>query len=219
MSFAMKLITIIISIFILHGCAVDPNSLKLKRSANNKLVDSLGAKAEKRRPIENNTYIRKAKLNIANNDNYDEDDDEDEDEDDESNKYDLNKSYRKMYEEMLYKDKKQKSKRIIKGSNNKKIFDQYQNNIITKPLYNNSNNDYNKQQQEKLSLEIQDLKRRLDNLSTKDYTLRNSINKKNQDSSKINNSNNFVDRQVTSKSSQSNLSLEEGGSCLLPDNY
>jgi hypothetical protein len=108
---------------------------------------------------------------------------------------------------------------MTKGSHNKKIFDQYQNNIITKPLYNNSNNDYNKQQQEKLSLEIQDLKRRLDNLSTKDYTARNSTNKQTENSPNVSKTSDFTSKQKISKSSQSDLSIEDGGACLLPDNY
>ena len=64
-----KIFSILVSIIILSGCATDG---VLKKSANNKLIDSKGLQGEKRRPLYNKKYIDKAKLNIARGD-YDED--------------------------------------------------------------------------------------------------------------------------------------------------
>ena len=190
---------------------MDLRSRSLKRSANDKLMDSVGARSDKRRPIENNEYIRKAKMNIENQ----EADDEDEDEDNEDTKYNLNSRYKKMYEDMLYKDKKRKNQRILKGSGSQKIFDNYKRPQMQNPRANNEQNISRSSDQDKILKEIEALRRRIESLSAKDCTLNNNSNKDLQDyldKTTSNDNNRIIEKTLPSKPS-----IEEGGSCLLPE--
>jgi len=206
-----KFISILISITLIHSCSMDLRSRSLKRSANDKLMDSVGARSDKRRPIENNEYIRKAKMNIENQ----EADDEDEDEDNEDTKYNLNSRYKKMYEDMLYKDKKRKNQRILKGSGSQKIFDNYKRPQMQNPRANNEQNISRSSDQDKILKEIEALRRRIESLSAKDCTLNNNSNKDLQDyldKTTSNDNNRIIEKTLPSKPS-----IEEGGSCLLPE--
>ncbi len=71
-----KAVIFVLSIFLLSSCATGPEGY-FKKSANNKLFDSKGAKGGKRAPLYNKKYITKAKQNVANNDYADEDDEYD----------------------------------------------------------------------------------------------------------------------------------------------
>lgn len=69
-----KAVIFVLSIFLLSSCATGPEGY-FKKSANNKLFDTKGAKGGKRAPLYNKKYITKAKQNVANNDEDDEYDD------------------------------------------------------------------------------------------------------------------------------------------------
>jgi len=71
-----KAVIFVLSIFLLSSCATGPEGY-FKKSANNKLFDTKGAKGGKRAPLYNKKYITKAKQNVANNDYADEDDEYD----------------------------------------------------------------------------------------------------------------------------------------------
>ncbi|WHA06765.1 hypothetical protein N3Z16_01060 [Candidatus Megaera polyxenophila] len=71
-----KVVIFVLSIFLLSSCATGPEGY-FKKSANNKLFDTKGAKGGKRAPLYNKKYITKAKQNVANNDYADEDDEYD----------------------------------------------------------------------------------------------------------------------------------------------
>lgn len=71
-----KAVIFALSIFLLSSCATGPEGY-FKKSANNKLFDTKGAKGGKRAPLYNKKYITKAKQNVANNDYADEDDEYD----------------------------------------------------------------------------------------------------------------------------------------------
>ena len=98
-----KIIILIMSIFVLSGCADNFNSY-FKRSANNKLIDSKGFKGGKRKPLYNRKYINTAKRNVA-EENFDGDYEDDEDEMPSASR--LN---RQMYTEMLREDSGQRRK-------------------------------------------------------------------------------------------------------------
>ena len=71
-----KAVIFVLSIFLLSSCATGPEGY-FKKSANNKIFDTKGAKGGKRAPLYNKKYITKAKQNVANNDYADEDDEYD----------------------------------------------------------------------------------------------------------------------------------------------
>jgi hypothetical protein len=71
-----KAVIFVLSIFLLSSCTTGPEGY-FKKSANNKLFDTKGAKGGKRAPLYNKKYITKAKQNVANNDYADEDDEYD----------------------------------------------------------------------------------------------------------------------------------------------
>lgn len=71
-----KAVIFVLSIFLLSSCATGPEGY-FKKSANNKLFDTKGAKGGKRAPLYNKKYITKAKQNVATNDYADEDDEYD----------------------------------------------------------------------------------------------------------------------------------------------
>lgn len=71
-----KAVIFVLSIFLLSSCATGPEGY-FKKSANNKLFDTKGAKGGKRAPLYNKKYITKAKQNVANNDYADDDDEYD----------------------------------------------------------------------------------------------------------------------------------------------
>ena len=71
-----KAVIFVLSIFLLSSCSTGPEGY-FKKSANNKLFDTKGAKGGKRAPLYNKKYITKAKQNVANNDYADEDDEYD----------------------------------------------------------------------------------------------------------------------------------------------
>lgn len=71
-----KAVIFALSIFLLSSCATGPEGY-FKKSANNKLFDTKGAKGGKRAPLYNKKYISKAKQNVANNDYADDDDEYD----------------------------------------------------------------------------------------------------------------------------------------------
>jgi hypothetical protein len=87
---------------LISGCS----EWSLKRSANNKLIDTKGFEGSKRRPLYNKKYINRAKRNMADN-NYDEDEDDGSDEMDEMN--DPASANRLMYKKMMQRDVKRKS--------------------------------------------------------------------------------------------------------------
>jgi len=71
-----KAVIFVLSIFLLSSCTTGPEGY-FKKSANNKLFDTKGAKGGKRAPLYNKKYITKAKQNVANNEYADEDDEYD----------------------------------------------------------------------------------------------------------------------------------------------
>jgi len=71
-----KAVIFVLSIFLLSSCATGPEGY-FKKSANNKLFDTKGAKGGKRAPLYNKKYIAKAKQNVANNDYADEEEEYD----------------------------------------------------------------------------------------------------------------------------------------------
>lgn len=71
-----KAVIFALSIFLLSSCATGPEGY-FKKSANNKLFDTKGAKGGKRAPLYNKKYISKAKQNVANNDYADDDEEYD----------------------------------------------------------------------------------------------------------------------------------------------
>ncbi len=71
-----KAVILVLSIFLLSSCATGPEGY-FKKSANNKLFDTKGAKGGKRAPLYNKKYISKAKQNVANNDYADEEEEYD----------------------------------------------------------------------------------------------------------------------------------------------
>ncbi len=71
-----KAVIFALSIFLLSSCATGPEGY-FKKSANNKLFDTKGAKGSKRAPLYNKKYISKAKQNVANNDYADDDEEYD----------------------------------------------------------------------------------------------------------------------------------------------
>lgn len=87
-------------IFLISGCS----TVTLKRSANNKLIDSKGFHGSKRRPVYNKKYISKAKMNVKDG-NYDEEDVDDDDEITDPST--LNRS---MYRSMLERERKNSHK-------------------------------------------------------------------------------------------------------------
>ncbi len=92
-------IILIFMALIISGCS----DWRLKRSANNKLVDMKGFDGGKRRPLYNKKYISKAQSNVRDY-NYDEDDiDEDNDE-----IIDPATMNRAMYRQMLEKERSQR---------------------------------------------------------------------------------------------------------------
>lgn len=200
----LKVLNLIVFIIFLHSCSIDPNAFQLKRSANEKLVDSVGAsKNEKRRPTENNEYIRKAKRNLI------EKEDEDyEDEDDDESKYNLNYSYKQMYENMIHEDRKIKSQRTVKQAPDKKIFDKYQSNIVTKPLNQTSTLENDRKAQEQLYKEIKALKSKLEALNSQSCEV------------KPGQKNEVKNSFGSSSGSKTSSGIKEGGACLLPeDNF
>ena len=103
-----KIIILFLGMFLLAGCTDNFRSY-FQKSANNKLVDSKGAKGGKRKPLYNNKYITLAKKNIVEgNLDYDNDDDYDDDYDSDSSlrgeRIDPVKRNREMYLKMIKRD-------------------------------------------------------------------------------------------------------------------
>lgn len=98
----MTRIILIIMALLISGCA----EFSLKRSANNKLIDTKGFEGSKRRPLYNKKYINRAKRNIVEN-NYEEEDDDGSDEMDEMT--DPATVNRSMYKKMTQKEMKRKA--------------------------------------------------------------------------------------------------------------
>lgn len=98
----VRIILVLLSFTLLSSCA----NFSLKRSANNKLIDTSGFEGGKRRPVYNKKYITRAKHNVMEQ-NYD--DDYIEDEDSESiNSTSMNRS---MYRDMIEQDNRRKAMR------------------------------------------------------------------------------------------------------------
>ncbi|WP_347938733.1 hypothetical protein [Rickettsia oklahomensis] len=103
-----KIIILFLGMFLLSGCTDNFRSY-FQKSANNRLVDSKGAKGSKRKPLYNNKYITLAKKNIL-EDNLDYDNDYDNDDDYDSDSFfrgeriDPVKRNREMYLKMIKRD-------------------------------------------------------------------------------------------------------------------
>ncbi|AFC74189.1 hypothetical protein [Rickettsia montanensis] len=101
-----KIIILFLGIFLLSACTDNFRSY-FQRSANNRLVDSKGAKGGKRKPVYNNKYITLAKKNIV-EDNLDYDNDDDDEYDSDSplrgERIDPVKRNREMYLKMIKRD-------------------------------------------------------------------------------------------------------------------
>ena len=101
-----KIIILFLGMFLLSACTDNFRSY-FQRSANNRLVDSKGAKGGKRKPVYNNKYITLAKKNIV-EDNLDYDNDNDDDHDRDSpligERVDPVKRNHEMYLEMIKRD-------------------------------------------------------------------------------------------------------------------
>ena len=101
-----KIIILFLGMFLLSACTDNFRSY-FQRSANNRLVDSKGAKGGKRKPVYNNKYITLAKKNIV-EDNLDYDNDDDDDYDSDSplrgERIDPVKRNREMYLKMIKRD-------------------------------------------------------------------------------------------------------------------
>ncbi|WP_392506406.1 hypothetical protein ACE5D9_01140 [Rickettsia sp. 2024-CO-Wats] len=101
-----KIIILFLGMFLLSACTDNFRSY-FQRSANNRLVDSKGAKGGKRKPVYNNKYITLAKKNIV-EDNLDYDNDDDDDYDSDSplrgESIDPVKRNREMYLKMIKRD-------------------------------------------------------------------------------------------------------------------
>lgn len=95
----MPRIILIIMVLLISGCS----EWSLKRSANNKLIDTKGFEGSKRRPLYNKKYINRAKRNIVEN-NYEEEDDDGSDEMDEIS--DPASANRSMYKKMTQRERK-----------------------------------------------------------------------------------------------------------------
>lgn len=98
----MARIFLIIMALLVSGCS----EFSLKRSANNKLIDTKGFEGGKRRPLYNKKYINRAKRNIIDN-NYEEEDDDGSDEMDEMS--DPATANRAMYKKMTQKEGQRKA--------------------------------------------------------------------------------------------------------------
>lgn len=105
-----RIFLLLLSIILLSGCAESG----LKKSANNKLIDTKGFHGGKRRPLYNKKYIDKAKLHIARGEFEDEEYD-----DEEQYLENLSPSLknRYIYEDMIEEDlKAERAKRAKKKS-------------------------------------------------------------------------------------------------------
>jgi hypothetical protein len=107
-----KAVIFVLSIFLLSSCATGPEGY-FKKSANNKLFDTKGAKGGKRAPLYNKKYISKAKQNVANNDYAD----EEEEYDDLLENENISQANRDMYRTIL--EQELESKYIGKKSKEK----------------------------------------------------------------------------------------------------
>jgi hypothetical protein len=143
--------------FLLTSCIPDEG---LKRSANNRLLDTQGFHGKKRRPLYNNKYIDKAKHNVARSeldmDEYDED---------EQYLGNLNPSIknRYMYEDMVEED--MESEKVIRAKKRAAYLktlekrDKYYNLGNARDRVRESGND---QENSELRVEIQEIKSMLD---------------------------------------------------------
>lgn len=107
----MKKISLILILIMLSGCSTDGI---LKKSANNKLIDTKGFHGAKRRPLYNKKYIDKAKLNISRGD-FEEEEYDDEEQYLENLPPSLKNRY--IYEDMIEDDiKAERARRAKKKS-------------------------------------------------------------------------------------------------------
>lgn len=97
-----KIIVGIFAFFLLTGCT-DGFRNYLKKSANNKYIDTKGFKGGKRQPLYNKKYINLAKKNIL-EENVDDEDDEIEMVDDLYPMPSTTRTYRRIYTEMIKED-------------------------------------------------------------------------------------------------------------------
>lgn len=106
-----RIFLLLLSAVMLSGCFSDG---MLKKSANNKLIDSKGFHGGKRRPLYNKKYIDKAKLNVSRGD-FEDDEYDDEEQYLENLPPTLKNRY--MYEDMIEEDiKAERSRRAKKKS-------------------------------------------------------------------------------------------------------
>ncbi|MBP7189761.1 MAG: hypothetical protein KA998_00735 [Rickettsiaceae bacterium] len=105
-----KNIILIFIAFLVSGCA----DFSLKRSANNRLIDSKGFHGGKRRPLYNKKYINQAKRNVKDG-NYDDDYYDNKDNDEELAPSERNRS---IYKSMIERERRKAAAEGSYGSRN-----------------------------------------------------------------------------------------------------